>query len=86
MVICGKAVSVEDDRNYFWYGSVGQGDWSIDPEDTGTDKMIIMESSFSNEDGDYCKYGVVLTKWGGTSGTKPSPPSSPTITRIISCL
>lgn len=50
MVICGKAVSVEDDRNYFWYGSVGQGDWSIDPEDTGTDKMIIMESSFSNEE------------------------------------
>jgi len=60
----GTAVSVADDGNYFWYGEVGQGDWSIDPEYAGVDHMLIIEGSYTDDEGEYCEYGVVLTKWG----------------------
>ena len=60
----GRAVSVDDEGSFFWYGSIGQGDWSIDPEYAGVDNMLIIEGAYTDEDGEYCEYGVVLTKWG----------------------
>ena len=60
----GEAVSVTDSRNYFWKGAVEQGDWTIDPVYAGVDNMLIIEGSYIDDNGDYCEYGVVLTKWG----------------------
>ena len=59
-----EAVSVYDSNNYFWDGSVGSGDWIIDPEYAGVDNMLIIEGSYTDNAGDYLEYGVVLTKWG----------------------
>ena len=60
----GEAVSVEDENNFFWNAGVGAGEWVIDPEVAGVDNMLIIEGSFTDADGEYCEYGVVLTKWG----------------------
>ena len=58
------AESVYTIGNYFWDGAVDTGEWYIDPEYAGVDNMIIIEGSYVDEYGDYCEYGVVLTKWG----------------------
>ena len=60
----GEAVSVADDRNFFWNGSVEAGNWTIDPAYAEYDNMLIIEGSFTDSDGEYCEYGIVLTKWG----------------------
>ncbi|MDO4733121.1 MAG: hypothetical protein Q4B50_06370 [Bacillota bacterium] len=60
----GLATSVSDERNFFWNSSLDAGDWSIDPAYAGVDNMLIIEGSFTDVEGDYCEYGLVLTKWG----------------------
>ena len=61
----GAAISTDAAENFFWSGHVGEGDWVIDPEAAGTDNMLVIESTFTQEsDGSTCEYGVVLTKWG----------------------
>ncbi len=58
------AKSIGASGDHFWDGEVAAGDWVIDPEDVGVENMLMIESSFTDENGDYCEYGVVLTKWG----------------------
>ncbi len=59
-----KATSLENQDNFFYFGSVGGGDWVIDPKYAGTDDMLIIEGSFVDDEGEYCEYGVVMSKWG----------------------
>ncbi|MBQ3076319.1 MAG: hypothetical protein IJC43_00535 [Clostridia bacterium] len=59
-----EAVSVYDSRNQFWGVPVDSGDWVIDPDYAGVDDMLIIEDAFTDQNGDYCEYGVVLTRWG----------------------
>lgn len=60
----GAMVSIGAEGDYFWYGDVLEYDWNIDPYDTGTENMITINGSYIDEEGEYCEYGVVLTKWG----------------------
>lgn len=59
----GVATSTGDD-GYFWYGYVEDGELTIDPDDAGCDNMLVIEGSFIDDEGEYCEYGVVLTKFG----------------------
>lgn len=59
-----EAVSLYDSKNYFWDGGVGSGDWVIDAEYAGVENMLLFESSYTDTNGDYLEYGVLLTKWG----------------------
>ncbi len=72
------ATSVYNGINFFWFDDVEAGDWVIDQEDAGVDNMILIEGSFTDADGDYCEYGVVLTRWGyewnEEDSTYPPPP------------
>ena len=62
--VTNKATSVMDADNYFYYGTVGSHGWVIDPKYAGTDGMLIIEGDFTDDQDDYCEYGVVMSQWG----------------------